>query len=168
MSLPHRTPPIATSNSGNGTNGTRSTSLTSTPLIPEQFKESFHLLDKDGDGLINRSDLSAMWTSLGTPKNDAELAAMLKELPEPLNFAAYFTAMTGLLNDMSSRDDLVAALGTFDEGDLGKIDVRELKEALTSEPHALTEAEVETVIQAYSRNGKFNYHSFVESIAGAA
>ena len=166
MSLPHRQAPIPAH--VRTETGKRSTSLASTPLIPEQFKESFTLLDKDGDGLINRADLGAMWISLGVPKSESELTAMLDELPNPLNFAAYFTAMTGLLTDMSSREDLLGALTTFDEGDAGKIDVRELKEALTTGPDAMTEAEVDQVIGAHSRNGKFNYHGFVESIAGAA
>lgn len=148
-------------------NGQRSASLASTPLIPEQFKESFHLLDKDGDGLINRSDLSAMWTSLGFTKPNSELDQMLAELPTPLNFAAYFTAMTSLVSDISSRDDLMGALTTFDEGDTGKIDVKELKEALTTGKDALTEEQVERVLQGHARNGKFNYNTFVESIAGA-
>lgn len=109
-----------------------------------------------------------MWTSLGAPKSDADLHKMMKELPDPLNFAAYFTAMTGMLNDLSSREDLIAALAAFDEGDSGKIDVRELKQALTDGPDALSDAEVDGVIHAFSRNGKFNYNSFVESIAGSA
>lgn len=166
MSLPHRKPPAF--EQSRTSNGQRSTSLASTPLIPEQFKESFALLDKDGDGLINRADLGAMWTSLGGPKDDAELDRMLSQLPNPLNFAAYFTAMTNMLTDMSSRDDLIGALATFDEGDSGKIDVKELKDALTSGKDAMTEAEVDAVVQAYSRNGKFNYNGFVESIAGSA
>ncbi|CCG83765.1 protein of unknown function [Taphrina deformans PYCC 5710] len=166
MSLPHRQAPIPAHLRKE--TGKRSTSLASTPLIPEQFKESFSLLDKDGDGLINRADLGAMWTSLGVPKSESELSIMLNELPSPLNFAAYFTAMTGLLTDMSSREDLMGALTTFDEGDSGKIDVKDLKEALTTGPNAMTEAEVDSVIEAYSRNGKFNYNGFVESIAGAA
>lgn len=149
-------------------NGQRSASLASTPLIPEQFKESFALLDKDGDGFVSRSDLGAMWTSLGLSKSAGELDAMLAELPTPLNFAAYFTAMTSLLNDISSRDDLMGALTAFDEDDSGKIDVKELKEALTTGRDAMSQEDADAVLKLHSRNGKFNYNAFVESIAGAA
>lgn len=145
----------------------RSASLASTPLIPEQFKESFHLLDKDGDGQISHADLSAMLTSLGTPKSDAEISAMLQELPNPLNFAAYFTAMTSLLVDTSSRDELIHALATFDEDETGKINIKELKESLCSGKDALTEQQVDSIVKPFSRNGFFNYNSFVESMAGA-
>lgn len=35
-------------------------------LVPEQIKEAFSLLDKDGDGVIGISDLQSMLLSLGT------------------------------------------------------------------------------------------------------
>lgn len=167
MDAQPRRPPGQAGHS-HSTNGQRSASLASTPLLPEQFKESFHLLDKDGDGLIKRDDLSAMWTSLGLNKSSAEIDGMLSQLPNPLNFAAYFTAMTSLVSDISSRDDLMGALTTFDEGDTGKIDVAELREALTTGQNALTNAQVDKVMQGYARNNKFNYNAFVESIAGSA
>lgn len=167
MSLSPRKPPT-TSGHRRQKDGERSASLVSTPLIPEQFKESFALLDKDNDGIISRADLEAMTTSLGLRKSRAEMDEMLNSLPTPLNFAAYFTAMSSLLVDMSSREDLLGALMTFDEGDTGKIDIKEFKDSLTSGRNGLSEAEVDNVIQSFSRNGNFNYHLFVESLAGAA
>lgn len=167
MSVSPRKPPVEAGHTCSA-NGQRSASLASTPLLPEQFKEAFHLLDKDGDGLVNKKDLNAMWTSLGLNKGSSEVDNMLAQLPNPLNFAAYFTAMTSLVSDISSRDDLMSALTTFDEGDNGKIDVAELREALTTGQNALTHAQVDKVLQGYARNGKFNYNAFVENIAGAA
>lgn len=158
---------VAPSRHSRNNDGARSASLAATPLIPEQFKESFHLLDKDQDGQISHADLQAMFTSLGQSKSNKEIEAMLAEIPKPLNFAAYFTAMSSLLADTSSRDDLMGALMTFDEDDSGKISVKELKESLTSGRNALSEAEVDSITAQYSRNGKFNYHAFVESLAGA-
>ena len=161
-----RLPPKTSGHPRNQT-GTRSASLASTPLIPEQFKESFHLLDKDQDGNISHADLAAMFTSLGQSKSSKDIDAMLSELPKPLNFAAYFTAMSSLLADTSSRDELMKALMTFDEEDTGKIDLAELKDSLTSGRDGLSAAEIDSITASYSRNGKFNYHAFVESLAGA-
>ncbi|ORY79413.1 calmodulin [Protomyces lactucae-debilis] len=142
------------------------------PLISTQFKEAFSMLDKQGKGHINEQDLTEMWVSLGQPKSQAELKAMMASMPQlpggGVSFTAYFASMSALLTDMSSREELVELLASFDEGHGGKIDVAELREALTSGYDALTDAEVDRAIKGYTRAGQFNYQLFVEALAGSA
>jgi Ca2+-binding EF-hand superfamily protein len=142
------------------------------PLVSTQFKEAFSMLDKQGKGHITQQDLSEMWVSLGQPKSATELDAMMQSMPQQpgggISFTAYFANMSSLLTDMSSREELLDSLATFDEGDDGKLDVKELREALTSGRGALTEEEVDQAVSGYTRNGKFNYQLFVEALAGDA
>ncbi|GAO46603.1 hypothetical protein G7K_0830-t1 [Saitoella complicata NRRL Y-17804] len=113
------------------------------PTQAQELKESFNLLDKDGDGVVEMEDLRAMLVSLGQNPNEPQLKDMLDEMPSPLNFAAYLTFMSSHLLEISSRDDLLAAFSTFDESNTPALTapVTLLMEALVEEGMGRDEVE---------------------------
>lgn len=82
-----RAPPSASastrSTQANGAQVQRKPSLANTPLISEQFKEAFSLLDADADGRISRADLETMLAQLAVVKTPPEIEAMLKLIGRP-------------------------------------------------------------------------------------
>lgn len=50
------------------------------PLV--DFKDTFNLFDKDGDGTISTNELAMVMRSLGQNPSDAELESMLKDVDE--------------------------------------------------------------------------------------
>lgn len=51
-------------------------------IFPVDFKETFNLFDKDGDGTISTNELAMVMRSLGQNPSDAELENMLKGVDE--------------------------------------------------------------------------------------
>lgn len=51
-------------------------------LIFQDFKETFNLFDKDGDGTISTGELAMVMRSLGQNPSDVELEMMLRGVDE--------------------------------------------------------------------------------------
>lgn len=98
------------------------------PSQISQLKESFSLLDKDGDGAISAGDLAGMLASLGL--DASATGTYLSSVPTPFNLASYLTHLSQHLSLMSPGPDLMAAFAAFDENDDGTVDMRELSDAL--------------------------------------
>lgn len=142
-----------------------------TPAQAQEFREAFTLLDKDGDGTIGREDLTAMLISLGSREDDAGLGGkvdeMLGDMPSPLNFAAFLTALSSHLCDITPREELLAAFAAFDEDDSGRVEVDELREALTSMGRRMSEDEAAQALHSFSNRRHFKYREFVDALAGS-
>ncbi|KAJ8103880.1 hypothetical protein POJ06DRAFT_243051 [Lipomyces tetrasporus] len=95
-----------------------------------QIKESFTMLDSDRDGNISAADLEQMLTSLGQYPSSQTISDMMTRMPSPLQFAPYLTAMSAILCQFSSKDELVTAFSAFDDDDSGHANVQELRDAL--------------------------------------
>ncbi|EPS43825.1 hypothetical protein H072_2099 [Dactylellina haptotyla CBS 200.50] len=144
----------------------------SQPQIQE-LRESFQVLDKDGDGVISRDDLSAMLNSLGQEPNSALLSTYLSNVPSPFTLAAYLTTLTTHLSALSPRDDILAAFAAFDDNDDGVVNLDLLKEALAD--MGMREDEVEKACRGWTNKkglgmggDKFRYREFVDTVCGKA
>lgn len=141
-----------------------------------QLKESFTLLDKDGDGVISPADLGAMLASLGLDSSPAAIQQHLDSAPSPYNLASYLTHLSQHLSLLSPVPDLLAAFEAFDENDDGTVDVEELKAALTGMGERMSPEEVERALKGFSRRrvlkrggaggDVFRYREFVDLLAG--
>lgn len=49
------------------------------------------MMDKDKDGILNKSDIRATWDQLGKLVSDKELDEMLSEAQGPINFTQLLT-----------------------------------------------------------------------------
>ena len=141
-----------------------------------QLKESFTLIDKDGDGVISPDDLSAMLSSLGLDSSPAAVAEHLAAAPSPFGLASYLTHLSQHLSLLSPISDLLAAFEAFDENDDGIIDVGELRSALTGMGERMSDAEVDRALRGFTRRRglkrggggeeEFRYREFVDLLAG--
>ncbi|KAK9451844.1 uncharacterized protein V1518DRAFT_409699 [Limtongia smithiae] len=95
-----------------------------------QIKQSFTMLDNDRDGIISRTDLQNMLTSLRQQPDPQTIDKMMTQIPGPIQFPVYLTAMSSILSRFSSKEDLVNAFSAFDNDDNGQADAQELREAL--------------------------------------
>ncbi|KAK6520684.1 hypothetical protein TWF506_000933 [Arthrobotrys conoides] len=139
----------------------------------QELRESFQVLDKDGDGVINRDDLSAMLNSLGQDPTPTLLSTYFSNVPTPFNLASYLTTLTTHLSAFSPRDDILAAFSAFDENDDGVVNLDLLKEALLD--MGMREDEVEKACRGWTNKkglgmggDKFRYREFVDTVCGKA
>ncbi|KAK2141986.1 hypothetical protein LSH36_1008g01012 [Paralvinella palmiformis] len=57
----------------------------------QEFKEAFTMIDQNRDGIIDVSDLSAIYQQIGIEPNTKQIQEMLKESPKELNFTHFLT-----------------------------------------------------------------------------
>ncbi|KAK6351589.1 hypothetical protein TWF718_004746 [Orbilia javanica] len=139
----------------------------------QELRESFQVLDKDGDGVINKDDLSAMLNSLGQDPTPTLLSTYFSNVPTPFNLASYLTTLTTHLSAFSPRDDILAAFSAFDENDDGVVNLDLLKEALLD--MGMREDEVEKACRGWTNKkglgmggDKFRYRDFADTVCGKA
>ncbi|KAK7203121.1 hypothetical protein BZA70DRAFT_81957 [Myxozyma melibiosi] len=132
-----------------------------------QIKESFTMLDSDRDSVISRGDLEQMLTSLGQMPSSKTLDSMMASMPSPLQFPTYLTAMSSILSQFSTREELVTAFSAFDNDDSGAADVDELREALL-ENGAVKAEEIDRCFKPFVKysmgKGRLMYRDLAESI----
>ena len=64
----------------------------------EEFKEAFHLFDKDGDGNITAKELGTVMRSLGQNPTIAELQDMITEVDVDGNGTIDFTEFLSMMS----------------------------------------------------------------------
>ncbi|RPB27722.1 EF-hand [Terfezia boudieri ATCC MYA-4762] len=149
------------------------------PSLLHTLRSSFLYIDKDSDGTISSSDLTATLASLSQATSASNLQAYFKAAPSPLNLASYLTHLSGYIGELASEDELLTALEAFDDGDDGTVDVGELREALMNTGEVserMTEAEVERALRGFVRKrglrskgsggDRFAYREWVGSVCG--
>ncbi|EMR08488.1 hypothetical protein PNEG_03314 [Pneumocystis murina B123] len=141
------------------------TQLTSTQV--NEFKESFALLDKDGNGIISKEDLEAMLVSLGQNPTSSDLSYMLSLIPSPLNFAAYLTFFSTYLSEISPREEIMKAFQTFDEDNSGKVNFYDLKDALMTMGSRMSEHQVDNALKKFVNGNFVQYQDLVDALAGS-
>ncbi|KAJ6260913.1 Calmodulin [Drechslerella dactyloides] len=139
----------------------------------QELRESFQVLDKDGDGVISKDDLAAMLNSLGQEPTPTLLATYFSNVPTPFNLASYLTTLTTHLSALSPRDDILAAFAAFDDNDDGVINLDLLKDALAD--MGMREDEVEKACRGWTNKkglgmggDKFRYREYVDTVCGKA
>ncbi|KAI5789195.1 hypothetical protein FPQ18DRAFT_342086 [Pyronema domesticum] len=170
---PPKSSPLPYSSPDAARNRTVSGSLnTLSPAQISQLKESFSLLDKDGDGILSPQDLASMLSSLGLDSSPSSINAYLSSAPSPFNLASYLTHSSQQLSLLAPMSDLLAAFEAFDENDNGCVDVEELRLALTSMGERMTDEEVDRAMKGFTKRrglrgrDEFEYREFVGLLQG--
>ncbi|CEJ81967.1 Putative EF-hand-like domain protein [[Torrubiella] hemipterigena] len=152
------------------------------------LRDSFQILDRDCDGVVNRDDVGDMLQQLGLPAGPSDVAQFFPpSKPQTIALAAFLNSLAEALAALSPSNELLSAFSAFDDDDSGQIDWAELREALLNTPpeageRPLTAAEVDMVVQGFTgrrafnrnmnaqlaakRGDVFKYQDFVSSIAG--
>jgi Ca2+-binding EF-hand superfamily protein len=141
------------------------------PALVRELKEAFTLLDKDGNGTVDRTDLEEMLVSLGQDPTNEQLDEMVAHMPQPLTFSSYLTEMSTKLLDLSSRADLLTALEVFKHEDEKAVDADLLKASLLE--YGMTSYDVERALGGFVQSSGFSgdmfmYRDFVDMLRGEA
>ncbi|KAK8049860.1 EF-hand [Apiospora phragmitis] len=157
------------------------------PAQVRTLRDSFQILDRDSDGIVNREDIVDMLNQLGLPTGPSDISPYFPPGgPQTMTLAAFLNSLAAGLSLMSPSAELMSAFSAFDDDDSGQVDLAELRDALlhtAPEPgeRALSAIEVEKIMagfngrRAFSKSmagglGKrgevFKYQEFVNSIVG--
>jgi calmodulin len=141
-------------------------------LTPEQiqeFRETFTLFDKDGDGTITIRELRDVMLSLGQNPTQHELDDIFQasdfDGSGNLDFPEFLALMTRKKNDTYSEEmtSLLEAFEVFDKDGNGLITTVEMRLVMTNLGENLTDAEVDTMVREADMDGdgQIDYEEFV-------
>lgn len=136
------------------------------------MRESFQILDRDNDGLVNRDDVVDMLTNLGQPSSASDVTPFFPPgAPQTLPLPTYLSTLSSLLAPLSQQTELLNAFAAFDDHDSGEIDVGELKDALLhTAPEAgergVSAREVDEVLGGFVGRRTFGKENLGSKIGG--
>ena len=144
------------------------------PAQVRTLREVFQILDRDSDGTVGRDDVADMLNQLGLPSAAADVSQFFPPGgAQTISMGSFLNSLASSLATLSPSAELLSALSAFDEDDNGEIDAAELRDALLhtapdpGEP-ALSEAEVNRVMQGFMGRRAFTKSSSGKSAFGAA
>ncbi|XP_055679560.1 myosin regulatory light chain, smooth muscle [Lutzomyia longipalpis] len=95
-----------------------------------ELKEAFNLFDLNGDGFIDAEDLKSTYGTLGQEISDEQVAAMLSEAMDPLDFDAFVVLLGYKTIELDPEDVLLEALSKWDKNHTGLISQDRIKHDL--------------------------------------
>jgi len=143
-----------------------------TPKQVADFKKGFALYDFDGDGKITTKELGSLLRSLGGTPTNAEIAAMVKEVPEDglIDFQAFLGFMGRKGEVLGTSEELLNAFRVFDKENTGKVSTSELQYVLShlAEPLEPQEAADMAKEMDPQNTGSVDYKEYVKLMLGSA
>ncbi|CAO0798533.1 unnamed protein product [Mucor circinelloides] len=134
-----------------------------------EYRESFALFDKNGDGAIDVEELGQVMRSLNQEPTDEELKDMINDVDSDNNgridFNEFLTIMSRMKGaDDETENDLLEAFKVFDKDQDGSITQDELRSVMTNLGQKLTSQELDEMIKEADTDGdgKINYKEFVK------
>merc|ERR1712083_961558 len=101
----------------------------------DQFKETFMMFDKDGDGTVSTKELGAVMRSLGTNPDPEELEAMIDDADADgsgsVDFGEFVEMMIKREAEKETPEDLKQAFRVFDKDGNGFVSTSEIKYVLS-------------------------------------
>lgn len=128
----------------------------------QEFKEAFAMIDQNRDGIIDESDLAAIYQQIGREVESKILKEMLKECPDKLNFTHFLTLFGEKLHGTDTESTLRDAFLMFDEENKGKLHEEYFKELLSNVGDVFSAAEIKQLWKELPLEGGFlDYQKFV-------
>ncbi|KAJ3120252.1 calmodulin-like 3 [Physocladia obscura] len=131
-----------------------------------EFKAAFAAFDRNNDGHIDVSDLSAAIRSLGhTVVSEAdvgELVAAIGDKKGSVSFAAFMAMAAKSIRDVQAEEEMKEAFRIFDRNADGFITHDEFKATLEAQGDSISDQEVDDLIKEcdVDGDGKLNYEEF--------
>eukprot|EP00826_Nyctotherus_ovalis_P057986 TRINITY_DN7946_c0_g2_i1.p1 TRINITY_DN7946_c0_g2~~TRINITY_DN7946_c0_g2_i1.p1 ORF type:complete len:151 (-),score=47.95 TRINITY_DN7946_c0_g2_i1:164-616(-) len=135
-----------------------------------EYKETFTLFDKTGNGTISVIELGKIMNSLGLGISTYELKEILEELDisgkDTIDFEGFLSLMVSKTSNTDNVFEEVFKL--FDKNGDGTITAKELKEAMDTFGENLNDREVDEIFYEMDldRDGKINYADFMRMMSG--
>ena len=132
-----------------------------------EFKETFNLFDKSGEGLISTKELGTCMRSLGQNPTGAELQDMVNEVDADgsgdINFDEFMHLMSRQMKDADSDEELRDAFNLFDRDGNQLISSSELRHFMTKLGEKLTEEEADDMFKEadIDGDGHINFEEFI-------
>merc|ERR1712002_72529 len=134
----------------------------------KEFKETFKMFDKNGNGTINSKELASLMRSFGMKPSPKEIEDMIKELDADMSgfidFDEFMKLMTGKVSRKDSKKQLMQSFQTFDKNKDGFIVRSEFKSVMKKHGEKLSGHEIDKMIREsdLDHDGKINYIEFVK------
>ncbi|CAM9156043.1 unnamed protein product [Chrysoparadoxa australica] len=141
-------------------------------LSPEEvaeFREIFHLVDRDGGGTITKEELGDLMDTLGIDATPEEIDLMINEIDEDSNgeidFDEFVAVMSRKVNATYTADQVKGAFKVFEgAAPAGHIYVDNLIKALTTYGNkTLTATQAQELVSQLEPdvNGMVNYNEYI-------
>ncbi|ESQ42143.1 hypothetical protein EUTSA_v10014926mg [Eutrema salsugineum] len=137
--------------------------------IISEFKETFSLFDKDGDGFISMKELGTVMASSGQNPTEAELQDMINEVDADgngkIDFPEFLNLMARKMKDTTdSEEELKEAFKAFDKDQNGFISAADLRHVMTNLGENFTDEVVDEMIRkaGVDGDGQIKYDDFVK------
>ena len=102
----------------------------------QEFRQSFDIIDRDGDGYINADDLLQLFQALGANLSRTDVEGLIRENDvdgtERIDFPGFLAIMTRETKQADIDDELREAFRTMDKDQDGFITASELSNLLQS------------------------------------
>jgi myosin regulatory light chain 12 len=128
----------------------------------QEFKEAFTMIDQNRDGIIDESDLAAIYQQIGREGDPKQLKDMVAESPGQLNFTHFLNLFGSNVAGTDPEARLKEAFSLFDENNTGHMDESHFKDLMMNVGDQFTKDEIRQVWkEAPISGGKLDYVAFV-------
>jgi len=121
------------------------------------LKEAFAMFDINGDGTIELNELQQVMRKLGQNPTEAELIEMINTVDDngdhEIDFEEFLILMKSRIGERDPEKELKDAFAVFDTDKNGSIDRKELKRLMKKLGQALSEAELDAMMDEVDTNG---------------
>merc|ERR1712142_136554 len=114
-----------------------------------EFKDGFAIMDRDRDGILNKSDIRGVFDEIGRLASEDELDAMLSETPDPINFTTFLSMFAAKSTGENDEDEVVIKAFKAFEKSNGEIDSENFRTMLMAFGDKFTELEVSQTFEAF-------------------
>jgi calmodulin len=136
-----------------------------------EWKEVFALLDRDGDGKVNKGELGRAMRAVGLMPTDEEVAAIAGTIKgNAFDFAGFSQILKSSWKPMVRGEEIKEAFRVFDKEGQGFVSCAEMRHVMTNLGEKLTEEEVDQLIHEGDDDGdgQIKYSDFVKQMMEAA
>ncbi|KAH3853235.1 calmodulin-A-like [Dreissena polymorpha] len=136
----------------------------------EEYKETFSLFDKEGDGTISLRELGTVLRALGQHPTEADLNDLIGNMEveghTTIEFPQFLNILSKLIKDTDPETELTEAFKIFDKENTGNIACADLRRIMTTYGETLTDEEVEEMIKEADTDGDgiVDYAEFIAMV----
>lgn len=136
----------------------------------EEFKETFSLFDKEGDGTISVKEIPTVTRALGQHPTEEQMRELVSALEAEghatIEFPEYLNILAKTIKDTDPETELTEAFKVFDKEGTGSISGADLRLIMTTYGETLNAEEVDEMIKEADTDGDgiVDYAEFISML----